>query len=359
MSFVVNWENVQADGSLNSQLQSWLNERLSSLPLPDFLANLQVVGFQLGDTPPDITIRDITEPFKEFYHREDDSEQAQEPVLPPYVPSSRPNSPTPSLPAVAPGPPAAPMPFRRSNTGPMSVGISGMLEKKDLMHNLALNSPTIPKQYSSEKAKHDSNYDQPDQKAGTGDFDIQFSTDIKWDSDIYIEIKCDLIVNYPSPKFITLPVRLKITDMKIHTLLIISHISKHVFLSFLCDIEDEDDELDDLDFEFDQNFHMNSPDSPNGSDFETSRQNSRAQQPLRPHKRRSKHQPSKERIDIVKDMNIEGELGSEEWQQKGSENEALILKSIGKIEVFLINAFRSMMVEEMAWPNWLELDFNE
>lgn len=337
MSFVVNWSNIQGDGTLNSQLRDWANHRLAFLELPDFLDNLQVVDFQLGDTPPDITIRDIDKPFKEFYFREDNIENDhQQPPLPAYfpsVPNSRPTSPPPLAKHQG-------FPFRRNNTGStnvMSVGISGMLRDEedntsDLLRNMTLNSPKLVKPPIKVPPSE-----------SEGSLDVQLSTDIKWDSDIYIEIKCDLIVNYPSPKFITLPVRLKITDMRIHTLLIISHVSKHVYLSFLCDIEDEDDflDLDDDDSE-----------AAGGSDEIESRQNSKFTG-VKPRR-------SKERIDILKDMNIEGELGSEDgvsWQT--NDNEALILKSIGKIEAFLINSFRGILIEEMAWPNWIELDFND
>lgn len=350
MSFVVNWGNVQGDGTLNKQLREWVNHRLAFLELPDFLDNLQVVDFQLGDKPPDITIRDIDKPFKEFYVSEDKGENedhaaaaaAAAPPLPAYfptvssVPNSRPTSPPPKH--FQPPPPHQPFPFRRANTGPtnvMSVGISGMIRDEedsttDLLRNMTLNSPKLAKPQPPPPGLGPP----PDE----GSMDVQLSTDIKWDSNIYIEIKCDLIVNYPSPKFITLPVRLKITNMQIHTLLVVAHISKHVYLSFLCDIEDEDDipEAEDED---------------DNSDGE-SRQNSRFTG-VKPRR-------SKERIDIIKDMNIEGELGSEDgvsWP--ATDNEALILKSIGKIETFLINSFRAILIEELAWPNWIELDFTE
>lgn len=218
--------------------------------------------------------------------------------------------------------------------------------------------------------------------------DIQLSVDVNWDSQLYIEIICDLLVNYPAPEFIRLPVRLKITDLRIHSLMVAACISKKVFISFLCDIDSDDGAgLDD------GSYHNSNNNNESRQDSRKSTTNSTT------FNRRSK---GKERIDILQDMKIEGEIGNvsegaELWREnllkplhqqhfhnlrelsnqsvdltagtnflsglvnndEAGDGNGLVLRNIGKIEKFLITAFRGLIIDELAWPSWIELDFNE
>ena len=36
-----------------------------------------------------------------------------------------------------------------------------------------------------------------------------------------------------------------------------------------------------------------------------------------------------------------------------------VLRNIGKIEKFLLSALRKVLVNELAWPSWIEIDMNE
>jgi distribution and morphology protein 12 len=219
--------------------------------------------------------------------------------------------------------------------------------------------------------------------------DLQLSVDFDWDSQLYIEIMCDLLVNYPAPEFIRLPVRLKMTDLKIHSLMTIAYIAKRVFISFLCDIEGDPQDSP----AEGANGGVGSTESAQGSRRATS---SVTKLPTN---------KGKDRIDILQDMKIEGEIGNiyegntgdevpgsaamfrpqslrastsyygapvEMGQPyngmsgsslgedgNGNDNNGLVLRNIGKIEKFLITAFRDLMIDELAWPGWIELDFNE
>ncbi|CCG84191.1 protein of unknown function [Taphrina deformans PYCC 5710] len=70
MSLEVNWKAL--DPALGSSLRTLLNARLTNAHLPGFLRNVDILSFNLGSVPPEIVIKDITDPFPEFY--EDDSE---------------------------------------------------------------------------------------------------------------------------------------------------------------------------------------------------------------------------------------------------------------------------------------------
>ncbi|OBA16553.1 uncharacterized protein OGAPODRAFT_99400 [Ogataea polymorpha] len=273
MSFDIDWESIANDSNINSQLLHFLNDKFSSIVLPDYLSGLKVVKFSLGHKSPELTIRDIDQPFEEFYSE-------IEPIAPPK---------------------------------PKPV-------------------PVTPLKASS-KAQFDVSRSPSPANTRRSDNDIQFSLDFKLDSNIYIEVVCNLLINYPTHEFIKLPVRLKITDLQIHSLAVVAYVQKHVFITFLCDIDDED------------TAHQSA---------EEGRQDSRKSSVSEiPHTVLS----SRDRIDIIRNLKIEGELGSH--QDTPSLNQGSILRNIGKIEKFLVGAIRNILIEELAWPSWIELDLTE
>ena len=59
---------------------------------------------------------------------------------------------------------------------------------------------------------------------------------------------------------------------------------------------------------------------------------------------------NKERIDIVKKIKIESEIG---------EVENNILRNVGKVEKFLVEQLRNILRDEIAWPSWICIDMND
>ncbi|GME92925.1 hypothetical protein B5S28_g1561 [[Candida] boidinii] len=179
------------------------------------------------------------------------------------------------------------------------------------------------------------------------DNDIQFIVDLKFDGDIYIEVTCNLLVNFPAPDFIILPVRLKVSDLYIHSLAVIAYLDKKVFLSFLCDVDDGESR------EVSQSYSHQGHYEQDLSGRENSRTNFTASNVS------SEPQSfaSRERIDIVRRLRIQGELGN--YEGNHIEDHGSILRNISKIEKFLTGTIRSLLVVELAWPSWIELDFNE
>ena len=555
MSFDIQWDNICNDETLALTFKEFLNSKLSALSLPHYLANLHVVDFKLGNVAPDITIRDINIPFKEFYEaldeennegedqkdgndvdnkngsndsindgnncsdnddlydhskysdeedkEDDDGEEEEEfddeklyfddkerigsikdqltnlrsknnnnnnnncynsynynnqfeefksiPMTPRNkFTSSRSSSP--SNPLFMNGPQSL-LTSRTSSgitptMGHLGVGITGfgiaggnsnntntngngnsnnanmmrsstsgysendyfqpfanhtmygnekslnsilqgmsgmeindnesIYENESKINNLQMNETNINSNSNSNIMK----------KFDTS-LDIQLSVDIDWNSQLYIEIFCDLLVNYPAPEFIRLPVRLKITDLKIHSLMAIAYISKRIFISFLCDIDDGNNDNNNNDMKKNDDYYEN--ESRQGSRKSTTTASTSTNM-----NDSTTSTKGKERIDILKNMKIEGEIGNIfdlndsnnslngnitptlprysnmgngfnspiDMTQNGSMNDdntdtGLVLRNIGKIEKFLINAFRGIIIEELAWPGWIELDFNE
>lgn len=183
-----------------------------------------------------------------------------------------------------------------------------------------------------------------DGSAQKQDTDIQFVVEFDFQSNLYLELETNLLLHYPSSNFISLPIKLKFTDLSIHSLASIAVIGKKSFVSFLCDVDDEVPlDVHDL--------HLQPMEIPN------SRSNSyMGSLPLhgsRSFLNTSALNNNNTRIDIIKKLKIESELG-ESRDVDGS-----ILRNIGKIEKFLIEMIKDLIITELAWPSWLELDFGD
>lgn len=150
--------------------------------------------------------------------------------------------------------------------------------------------------------------------------DLQLLIEVEYSGDMCIELSAELVLNYPTPSFMLLPVKLRISDIGIHSLCLVSYLKKQVFISFLCDVADP--LLDEHRMRLD----------PSGPSFGSKR--------------------SIERISLIRNIKIHTELGQQE-QGHGS-----VLRSVGKLEEFLVDIIRDIFRREVAWPSWINLDFN-
>ncbi|KAH3681520.1 hypothetical protein WICPIJ_007501 [Wickerhamomyces pijperi] len=155
--------------------------------------------------------------------------------------------------------------------------------------------------------------------------DIQFLVELDYKGDIMVEIQCDLLMNYPSTEFIKLPVTLRIVELSIHSLIILAYLQKQAFISFLCDLDDGTE------------IPTTSTGSPSSADDQYKNMKDRQRN-------------SVSRIDIIKDLKIENEIGDAE----GS-----ILRNVGKVEKFIVDLLRGLLRDEVAWPGWINLDFGD
>ncbi|SCU80878.1 LADA_0B10000g1_1 [Lachancea dasiensis] len=151
--------------------------------------------------------------------------------------------------------------------------------------------------------------------------DLQFLVEIDYKGDMQIDVSAELALNYPSPSFMTLPVKLSISDLGMHVLCLVAYLSNQLFISFLCDVADP--VLDARESIID----------PGNSIFLGKK--------------------GLERISLIRSIKIESEIG-EQNNVEGS-----VLRSVGKLEQFLLEAFRNIVKTEAAWPSWINLDFNE
>ncbi|KND02576.1 uncharacterized protein SPPG_03034 [Spizellomyces punctatus DAOM BR117] len=80
MSFLINWD-LLSDGAEADSLREFLNARFREIERPPFLGPLQVTELDFGDVPPDIAIKDISDPSPEFYLP--DNPELWRPLTPP------------------------------------------------------------------------------------------------------------------------------------------------------------------------------------------------------------------------------------------------------------------------------------
>lgn len=134
--------------------------------------------------------------------------------------------------------------------------------------------------------------------------DIQFYIQISYKGDIKVGIETTLLVNYPSPNFVSLPLKLNITGLEISSIAALAYIDRKIHFSFICDLDAD-----------------GNPVTISGHD----------------------------RVEIIKDIKIESEIGDQEGNGP-------VLRNVGKLERFLLDRLRHLARDELAWPGWITLE---
>ncbi|KAG6003451.1 hypothetical protein E4U43_000919 [Claviceps pusilla] len=84
MSIDLNWETLTSgpDGdALAERIRSFIHDKFQTVPLPRFIRSVNVHGFDFGSTPPELDLKDITDPLPDFYDQvvaEDESDDEYE-----------------------------------------------------------------------------------------------------------------------------------------------------------------------------------------------------------------------------------------------------------------------------------------
>lgn len=404
MSFDINWAQLVSDDSINESIKEFLDQQFQRISLPSFIDNLSVTDFSLGSSPPEITIRHIGDPFDDFYEDEGEDEEKEKKTV--YTQNGvgddsnssdeededydgdRSNdlsiiTEDPNVQGFSDdsnrnrlvGPPQAPpTDLKRSRTALDPISLIMSNNNLNYMHNYNMNyvglgnlnatgthtgtdTPTnILNQnpYASLKSNQSSYYknkEQPrpadldsqtkggfkltskDTCSSRSENDIQIIAEFKYNGDLHLELTVNLLVNYPSPNFISLPIKLHITDLVIHSIITIAYLKGSAFTSFLCDVNDVNSDY------FSSTHNSTLPESSNGVantggnfvDYITG--------PI-----------NRERIDIIKKVKIESEIG---------EVEQNALRNVGKVERFLVEQLRTLIRDEFAWPSWVCFDLND
>lgn len=217
MSIDLEW--CQLDSSLSTTLVDMLNRQLTSTTRPSFIGPVEVTSLEFGSAAPDVELVDLRDIYRDFM--EDDEDDDKEPAKAPDVGeddefewvSRRGTHKLHPAEIYA----AAPS-LHSPNPGP---GYQSMVDFRPGFSNWPYtpeyNSPSgsspspAPAPASAEPQPPPPPAEQP--AASNESPNIQLHLNINWNSDLRITLTTSLLINYPSPMFMSLPIKLSITGL--------------------------------------------------------------------------------------------------------------------------------------------------
>ncbi|PGH06223.1 mitochondrial distribution and morphology protein 12 [Helicocarpus griseus UAMH5409] len=81
MSIDIDWERATSgpDGEqLAERIRSFIHDKFQQIVLPRFIRSVQVTNFDFGNIPPELEIRDLSDPFPDFYEEDEDGDDLSE-----------------------------------------------------------------------------------------------------------------------------------------------------------------------------------------------------------------------------------------------------------------------------------------
>ncbi|KAK7679273.1 hypothetical protein QCA50_017660 [Cerrena zonata] len=369
MSFDINWDNLVSDNAINESIKEFLDSQFQNLSLPSYIADLSVTNFTLGNTPPDITIRHISDPFDEFYENEDEEDQ-----LLGKNGNDSPQSMGNNLERDQPMSKKSSTNFELSDDTNDDMSSSSGDSEDDysddgLANTTTLNGadavpPEVPVAPTLNRSRmaldsifqvhnsfgHLHNYNMNNVGLGSlNNVSTHVGTDTPtniFSQNPYNNLRAN---NTSANKNNSGPYKLLNTTKKSpvkddNDIQFIVEIDYHgdlqmehsVFFSFLCDINENNSDYFSSSHRNSatlshQHSELNVPTGGNFVDYVTG--------PL-----------NRERIDIIKKVHIESAIG---------ELENNVLRNVGKVERFLVDQLRSIIRDEIAWPGWVCFDLND
>ncbi|KAK2743793.1 Mitochondrial distribution and morphology protein 12 [Myotisia sp. PD_48] len=444
MSIDINWETATSgpDGeALAKRMQAFIHEKFQQVALPRFIRSVEVNSFDFGTVAPDLNIRDICDPFPDFYEEDEDggdwSDSSDEPspssktkparnqagetssginawgadtrhdrqqqqrqydspgavagfdsdvpfgspehgfefsplrsprIGEPLNPYFFPRAGTPGIPGgtsnlgyymprgglsgtqtplrpagrggdgfrdippipifnlTHPGVPSRPDRRHSSidlDSGQSRPSTSGALPLSTIQNNAVVEtielqpkSPKTPSTSSDEEEK----IPPPRRMREKKPEDFQVFCRLQYNGNMRLSLTAQILLDYPMPNFVGLPLKLNITGFTFDGVAVIAHIRRRVNLCFLSS-EDADTLLGA---------------DEKGVDEDT----------LKEQTGNSNHGSSRRRNDsLLREIRVESEIGR-------MENGKQVLKNVGKVEKFILEQVRRIFEEEFVYPSF-------
>ncbi|KAJ3329654.1 Mitochondrial distribution and morphology protein 12 [Blyttiomyces sp. JEL0837] len=315
MSFDINWSLLDKD--IANQLKNWINERFSEIERPSFLGPLHVTEFDFGDVPPTIEIKNISDPYLEFYlpddyenfpyiGGQDTSRYYGPPALhTPHTPNQTPQTPTrephlrnPSSQSQNQVPGSAAN-SKNGQQSPSDAGSAGSIVPPSYGNvgnggNGGNGHHGGGGYYGGEFGGESLDRHEFLMKhinAMRRDSDVQVELLVDYRGNLRFSVSTELIVNQPTPGFITLPLTLTLTGFSFTALAIICYLGDKISFC-LREIEESDS--------------------------------------------------------LLKDISIESEVGDKNRQ---------VLKNVSKIEKFVVEQVRNVVSDHLVYPSFHTISF--
>lgn len=334
MSVEIDWQTLLEDSEeLNNKVRGWLDRQFKSLELPPYIKDLSVTSFDLGDQAPAVTIKHIGDPFDEFY--DDDNEEVYDSGSDTAIDESHLSGTVPETfsfssagevqsrrTSRALNPEEARrerdnsdgylhyfLPHLRSSmlTSIRSPVYSPVPNRTSTPLSSSVASPVDDETSSNQSTKpstSDETTPEPPSGSQRDDDDIQLFLEISYTGNMKLGLVATLLLNYPSPNFISLPLKLTVTGLQVHVLAVLAIIKGKFHFSVISDCQMASADSDQL--------------------------------------------VPKDTIDIIQNVKIGSEIGDE---SSGS-----VLRNVGKVEAFLLEKIRDLIRDELAWPGWITVE---
>src|ERR1700722_16757063 len=249
MSIELAWDKL--DSTLSTFLVDLLNRQIANTQRPSFIGPVEVTSLDFGSVAPDVELIDLRDIYRDFLEAGDDDEDddhvsgdpvkvtegapdddAFEWVSRKATRSSRPQD----LPAYHQLPPH--VRYGRSSTADMFASTPALHSPRDIWNGTMslpslsgdfrsasflpphrFNSREIPEperpppERSLPPPSPSPSLPQPEEPEPNGLPNLQLHFQITWQSDLRITLTTSLLINYPSPMFMSLPIKLSVTGL--------------------------------------------------------------------------------------------------------------------------------------------------
>ncbi|KAI0345098.1 hypothetical protein BDW22DRAFT_1353966 [Trametopsis cervina] len=384
MSIDLDWHRL--DSSLSSSLVEVLNRQLANTNRPSFIGPIEVTALDFGTASPDVELVDMRDIYRDFLEDDElDGEAEPETVkvdegatdeegfewvprkaararsLLEEVPAYHPtpphmrygHGPVTDLFASSPGVYGSRAPFVDLRASfPFATGFASPLYRTplnpnpvhsfaSLLHSRAgTNNPPSPARNLSTPSIPEEEPTPPPAAAGTAGTagakeagspqpSLQLHLHISWHSNLRITFTTSLLINYPSPMFMSLPIKLSVTGLVFDGEVAIAYEGdrKRVHLCVLDDL----DPYGPLTGERHKRDTPPSAVTPAEHDDDAVHQTSRPGKPL----------PVGQRL--LPSIFIESEIGQADKH---------VLKNVTRVERFIQDVIRKTVEEELVFPNF-------
>ena len=364
MSIDLEWSKL--DGSLATYLVDVLNKQLGNAERPSFIGPVEVTSLDFGSASPVVELVDLRDIYRDFIEEDDDdlergpikAAEDEEPFewvsrravgreeslayqhLPPHIrygrsgptdlfehlpvpdntldiPEQHPpiyRSPSPATPFTAAGS------FRRTSNNDLSSSSQVPLPSSS-PHSLSEEpQPSLQEKQQKESQQQDDPHP-----------NLQLHLHINWHSNLRITLTTSLLINYPSPMFMSLPIKLSVTGLVFTGELAVAYEGqrRRVHLCILDDLDPYGPASERA--KRDSAGHTPPPEMMIDDEPPSSSVPSRPSKPL----------PVGQRL--LPSILIESEIGQADKH---------VLKNVTRVERFIQDVIRKTLEEELVFPNF-------
>lgn len=188
-----------------------------------------------------------------------------------------------------------------------------------------------------------------------GEYDSQILLDVYYKGDVTIQIQTEIVLNMPTPQFMVLPVCVTVRSLTLSAQVVLAFLQMERKLCFSLlegkkSIREEEEEVVVEEGEVNEDEDQEEEEKKKGKGEDdgvriitgSTSTESKMGPPVGHSSTWGKS--------LLKDITIESEIGDKEKQ---------ILRNVGKVEKFIVDQIRRVLVEYLLWPNYHVVDLDD